>query len=110
MRDRIEADEHVRYVDVSVPGGCSATGRTLLTYHTYDPDLHEGDRVLICAGVLAGEVGTIIDDDCVPPPSIHGNPIYSYRCEAAPEPTIVSIETRVQFSDGTFSSSTVRPA
>lgn len=100
MRDRIEADEHVRYVDVSIPGGSSITGRKTLTYHTYDPDLHEGDRVLICAGVLEGHIGTIVDDDCVAAPTLwhRDQPIYSYRCERAPEPTVAEVVLR--WSDG----------
>jgi hypothetical protein len=94
IRDRIEADEHVRYVDVDVPGGCSITGRKLLTYHTYD-ELSEGDEVRICAGVLAGHTGTVVCVN-VDPPNI-GAPIYSYRCEAAP-PRVESVVLR--WSDG----------
>lgn len=105
MQDRIEADEHVRYVDVDVAGGYASTGRNLLTYD----ELSEGDTVRICAGVLEGCEGEVVTVDVGPPevlPRImprkdgKGEPIYSYRCEKLRQPVVVAAEIVRTWSDG----------
>lgn len=108
MRERIEADEHVRYVSVDVPGFRHAGGpfAFLLTYHTYD-DLSEGDKVRICGGLARDHVGTVVDASVDPPVNRAGRTIYSYRCEAAPAPRVVAVETVRTWSDGSTTHETV---
>jgi hypothetical protein len=84
MLDRIEPHQHVRYVEVKLPGR-----RQRLTYHTHDLDIQEGDNVDVCSGLLEGYTGYVTAVDVGPPVrALSGRPLYTYRVEKVREPSV----------------------
>ena len=91
MRERLEATDHVRYLEVKVDGHGQP-----LTYHTYDWSLDEGDPIEVCGGQLQGCKGYVRAVENAPPMNYCSQPIYTYRVKRD-EPRPVAI----LMSDGT---------